>query len=85
MHGIQVPHTKTAADNSIEFTQPSDKADWDAFVVKVNKSLDNLDLEFRHLLDESSGKELYAIVGVNLVYYGYLLPPSFRSIGKAMK
>jgi hypothetical protein len=35
-------------------------------VVKVNKSLDNLDLEFRHLLDESSGKEMYAVVGINV-------------------
>jgi len=54
--------TVKAADDSIEVTQSGDKADWDAFVVKINKSLDNLDLEFRHLLDESSGKEMYAVV-----------------------
>ena len=54
-----------ATDNSLEITQPQNKADWDAFLVKVNKSLDHLDLEFRHLLDESSGKEMYGVVGGN--------------------
>ncbi|KAF8231304.1 hypothetical protein L208DRAFT_72990 [Tricholoma matsutake] len=51
-----------AADNSIELPQATGKANWDAFVVKVNKSLDNLDLEFRHVLDENSGTEMYAVV-----------------------
>jgi hypothetical protein len=54
-----------AADDSVELAQPVGKADWDAFVVKINKLLDSLDLEFRHLLDESSGKEMYAVVGIN--------------------
>jgi len=51
-----------AADDSVEFTYPASKIDWDAFLVKLNRSLDGLDLEFRHLLDENSGKEMHAVV-----------------------
>ena len=65
LEATRIPDASTAADDSIELTQSRDKANWDAFVVKINKSLDNLDLEFRHLLDESSGKEMYAVVGVH--------------------
>ena len=38
---------------------------WDAFVAKLNRSLDCLDLEFRHLHDETSGKEMYALVSAS--------------------
>ncbi|KAJ7172540.1 Nse1 non-SMC component of SMC5-6 complex-domain-containing protein [Mycena filopes] len=51
-----------AADESLEIPHSGDRAEWDEFVVKVNKALDPLDLEFRHLQDEISGKEMYAIV-----------------------
>lgn len=64
----------TAVDNSVELVQSRDKVDWDAFVIQVNKSLDVLDLEFRHLLDESSGKEMYAVVGVLILCYEYISP-----------
>jgi RNAse (barnase) inhibitor barstar len=33
-------------------------------VVKVNQALNPLDLEFRHLQEETSGREMYAIVSV---------------------
>ncbi|KAF8078023.1 hypothetical protein FPV67DRAFT_1557445 [Lyophyllum atratum] len=46
---------------NLSTTVPSDNA-WDAFVTKVNRSLDSLDLEFRHLHDENSGTEMYALV-----------------------
>ena len=62
----QVFDASIAADDNVELTQPVSKAEWDAFVVEINKSLDRLDLEFRHLLDESSGKEMYAVVGINV-------------------
>jgi len=31
-------------------------------VARINKTLDKLDLEFRHLNDESTGREMYALV-----------------------
>ena len=33
-------------------------------MAKINRSLDKLDLEFRHMHDELSGKEMYAIVSI---------------------
>jgi len=41
----------------------SNNADaWNSFVTKINKTLDKLDLEFRLLRDELSGREMYALV-----------------------
>ncbi|KAJ7774760.1 Nse1 non-SMC component of SMC5-6 complex-domain-containing protein [Mycena metata] len=51
-----------AADDSIDIAHSGNVADWEAFVVKVNKELDPLDLEFRHQLEEVGGKDMYAIV-----------------------
>ena len=85
LDATRVPDASTAADDSIELAQSRDKADWDAFVIKINKSLDNLDLEFRHLLDQSSGKEMYAVVGVQCFLHDeYILLHSLRLTGKAM-
>lgn len=46
--------------------QPTDKAAWEAFVAKINASLNDLDLEFRHLHDESNGNEVYALASCQL-------------------
>ncbi|KAF8136697.1 Nse1 non-SMC component of SMC5-6 complex-domain-containing protein [Boletus edulis] len=35
---------------------------WDKFVTEINTSLNPLDLEFRHLMDEQTGIEMYAVV-----------------------
>lgn len=35
---------------------------WDDFVVKINESIDAFALEFRYVVDESSGSKLYAMV-----------------------
>ncbi|KAF8797954.1 hypothetical protein BYT27DRAFT_7203644 [Phlegmacium glaucopus] len=51
-----------ASNNSLNIPNPKDKDSWNAFVAKINRSLDKLDLEFRHMHDELSGKEMYAIV-----------------------
>ena len=58
-----------AADNRLDLVPSETEANWDSFVVKVNRSLDRLDLEFRHLLDETSGKEMYAMVGLPFPFY----------------
>ncbi|EPQ58234.1 hypothetical protein GLOTRDRAFT_35587 [Gloeophyllum trabeum ATCC 11539] len=46
----------------IPVPRAEDRAAWDAFVAKVNDSLNDLDLEFRHLHDEQNGREMYALV-----------------------
>ncbi|KAJ7109307.1 Nse1 non-SMC component of SMC5-6 complex-domain-containing protein [Mycena epipterygia] len=51
-----------AADNTLDIPHSGDREEWDAFVVKVNDSLNPLDLEFRHLQEETTGREMYAIV-----------------------
>ncbi|KAG6854633.1 hypothetical protein C0991_004235 [Blastosporella zonata] len=51
-----------AANPELGIRMPPGRHAWDAFVTKINKSLDGLDLEFRHLHDEDSGKEMYALV-----------------------
>ncbi|KAH7889285.1 Nse1 non-SMC component of SMC5-6 complex-domain-containing protein [Phlebopus sp. FC_14] len=38
------------------------RGDWDEFVANINDALNSLDLEFRHLMDEQTGVEMYAIV-----------------------
>ncbi|KAI6036117.1 Nse1 non-SMC component of SMC5-6 complex-domain-containing protein, partial [Pisolithus microcarpus] len=38
------------------------REEWDAFVNRINDALNPLDLEFRHVLDEEAGKEMYAVV-----------------------
>lgn len=52
----------TAADPTLDVSASKKRADWDAFVVSINKALNCLDLEFRHVMDESTGLEMYAIV-----------------------
>ncbi|KAG5653976.1 hypothetical protein H0H81_008844 [Sphagnurus paluster] len=51
-----------AVDPNLDIPYSDSKDAWDAFVTKINRSLDSLDLEFRHLHDESSGIETYALV-----------------------
>ncbi|KAF8654195.1 hypothetical protein AX16_003723 [Volvariella volvacea WC 439] len=55
-------HAVKAVDGQLDVPQRTDKAAWDAFITTINKSLNDLELEFRHLTDEESGKEMYAIV-----------------------
>lgn len=54
--------TILAADNTLDIPNNGSKAAWEEFVAKVNNSLDNLDLEFRHLNDETTGRVMYALV-----------------------
>ncbi|OBZ75530.1 Non-structural maintenance of chromosomes element 1 [Grifola frondosa] len=51
-----------AANDSLDIPFYSDRNSWDTFVSNINDVLNPLDLEFAHLLDEISGKELYALV-----------------------
>jgi len=55
---------KAAADDALDIPDDGGRAAWDDFVAKINASLDNLDLEFRHLHDELTGRAMYALVSV---------------------
>ncbi|KAI0647162.1 Nse1 non-SMC component of SMC5-6 complex-domain-containing protein [Trametes meyenii] len=47
---------------TLDIEYHSDRNSWDTFVTSVNEALNPLDLEFAHLHDEVSGKEVYAVV-----------------------
>ncbi|KAF9005578.1 Nse1 non-SMC component of SMC5-6 complex-domain-containing protein [Cyathus striatus] len=51
-----------ASNDAVDVSYSNDRDSWDEFIARINKSLDKLDLEFRHLHDESTGKEMYALV-----------------------
>ncbi|KAL7283487.1 hypothetical protein ACG7TL_002920 [Trametes sanguinea] len=50
------------ANETLQIDYRPDRASWDAFVASVNDALNPLDLEFAHLHDEVTGKEMYAVV-----------------------
>ncbi|KAJ8597946.1 hypothetical protein M405DRAFT_848439 [Rhizopogon salebrosus TDB-379] len=50
------------ADPTLEVRFSDRREDWDRFVANINNSLNCLDLEFRHLTDEQTGREMYALV-----------------------
>ncbi|KAG6814323.1 hypothetical protein H0H92_013448 [Tricholoma furcatifolium] len=51
-----------AANPELNLPIYTDNDSWQLFVSKINMSIDSLDLEFRHLHDENTGKEMYALV-----------------------
>ncbi|KAJ7740672.1 Nse1 non-SMC component of SMC5-6 complex-domain-containing protein [Mycena maculata] len=51
-----------AADNNLEIAHAGTRDEWDAFVKRLNESLDNLDLEFKQFQEETTGRDMYAIV-----------------------
>ncbi|KAG0705886.1 Nse1 non-SMC component of SMC5-6 complex-domain-containing protein [Suillus ampliporus] len=51
-----------AADPTVDIRFSDKREDWDRFVININNSLNCLDLEFRHLTDEQTGREMYAMV-----------------------
>ena len=53
------------ANATLDIGYRNDRNSWDAFVAKINDELNPLDLEFAHLYDEISGKEMYAVVCLN--------------------
>jgi len=53
---------EAASDDALDIPNDGSRAAWDDFVAKINAALDNLDLEFRHLHDELTGRAMYAMV-----------------------
>ena len=53
-------HSATDETLNIRFVNNTDA--WNEFVGRINRTLDKLDLEFRMLHDESTGREMYALV-----------------------
>jgi len=57
--------TFAVANASLDIRFSDRREDWDRFVADINNSLNCLDLEFRHLTDERTGREMYALVRVS--------------------
>ncbi|EEB92888.1 hypothetical protein MPER_08533, partial [Moniliophthora perniciosa FA553] len=51
-----------AVDNTINIAYSDTDDSWDMFVMNVNKSLNDLELEFKGIQDETSGKKLFSLV-----------------------
>lgn len=45
------------------------REEWDAFIHKLNKTLDPLDLEMRHAIDEATGVKHYVLVCFSPSHY----------------
>lgn len=52
----------SASNDKLDIPFSNNADAWNDFVTKINKSLDKLDIEFRLFHDESSGREMYALV-----------------------
>jgi hypothetical protein len=68
---------------NIRFVNNTDA--WNEFVGRINRTLDKLDLEFRMLHDEATGREMYALVCGQAIRSIVNLVPPFRSIEKVTK
>ncbi|KAK0459645.1 Nse1 non-SMC component of SMC5-6 complex-domain-containing protein [Desarmillaria tabescens] len=53
-----------AVDENVNIQYTGSDASWDDFVAKVNKSLDALDLGFRLVQDEWTGKRMYVLANL---------------------
>ncbi|KAF8844590.1 hypothetical protein BDN67DRAFT_943421 [Paxillus ammoniavirescens] len=51
-----------AANPTLDVRFSDNREEWDRFVVAINDTLNCLHLEFRHLTDEKTGVEMYAVV-----------------------
>ncbi|KAF8163230.1 Nse1 non-SMC component of SMC5-6 complex-domain-containing protein [Crassisporium funariophilum] len=51
-----------ATDTTLNIPHSKSKEAWHEYVAKINRSLDKLEFEFRPLHDETSGREMYALV-----------------------
>ncbi|KAF8894537.1 Nse1 non-SMC component of SMC5-6 complex-domain-containing protein [Infundibulicybe gibba] len=51
-----------AADDTLAIPESTSKEAWGQFLTKVNASLNDLDLEFQRLQDETTGWEMYALI-----------------------
>lgn len=53
-----------ASNDALNLPQSNDDKSWIAFMDRINGSIDKLELQLRTIHDESSGKEMCALVGV---------------------
>jgi len=58
-----VTPTDVASNNALNLPQSNDDQSWIAFMDQINGSIDKLELQLRTIHDESSGKEMCALVG----------------------
>ena len=53
---------RAVANERLQIAYSNDRVAWDRFVGQINTSIDSLDLEFRHIHDEVTGADMYALV-----------------------
>ncbi|KAL0946997.1 hypothetical protein HGRIS_013142 [Hohenbuehelia grisea] len=53
-----------AADPTLQIQHSSNRLAWDDFVARINVDLNGLDLEFKNLHDENTGREMYCLVNL---------------------
>lgn len=63
-HSFPVTPSGVASNNALNLPQSNDDESWIAFMDRINGSIDKLELQLRTIRDESSGKEMCALVGV---------------------
>ena len=59
-----VTPSAVASNNALNLPQSNDDKSWIAFMDRINGSIDKLELQLRTIHDESSGKEMCALVSV---------------------
>ena len=61
--GHNIGLIQLAADDTLQINANTNSADgWSDFLATLNKSLDPLDLELSRMRNETTGKEMYALV-----------------------
>ena len=75
-----------ASNDALNINFVNNANNWDEFVARINRTLDKLELEFRLLHDESTGREMYALVHISHITRIRLsIYTRIRSIGRVMK
>jgi len=75
-----------ASNDALNINFVNNANNWDEFVARINRTLDKLELEFRLLHDESTGREMYALVHISYITRIRLsIYTRIRSIGRVMK
>jgi non-structural maintenance of chromosomes element 1 len=64
LHASMALTSHSAVDETLEIEYSDNVVDWNNWVTKMNSALNPLDLEFVHVFDEATGKDMYALVHV---------------------
>ena len=63
------------ADETLNLRFVNNADAWNEFVGRINRTIDKLDLEFRMLHDEATGREMYGLVCGQVIRLNTLISP----------